>query len=114
MNLLMELVYKFKALADKTRLRIISLLFEKNLCVCEITDILKMTQSRISRHLGILKQAGFIEEERKGKWVIYKISNRRNHLLSHIQRQLKNEPKYAADMARMKKTLEKKLCPINN
>lgn len=114
MNLLMELVYKFKALADKTRLRIICLLFEKNLCVCEITDILKMTQPRISRHLGILKQAGFIEEERKGKWVIYKISNRKNHLLSHIQRQLKNEPTYAADMARMKKTLEKKLCPIKN
>lgn len=108
----MKVLNEFKALADVTRMRIVNLLFKRSLCVCEIMDILRMTQSRISRHLGILKQAGFIEEERKGKWVIYTIIDERNILLSYIQQHLKNENTYASDMARMKKTLKKKLCPI--
>lgn len=110
----MNVVNEFKALADKTRLRIVVLLLKRNFCVCEIMDVLGMTQPRISRHLGILKQAGFIEEERKGKWVIYKITNKRNEILSYIQHKLKNEPIYTTDMARIKKTLKKKLCPISD
>lgn len=110
----MNVVNEFKALADKTRLRIVALLLKRNFCVCEIMDVLGMTQSRISRHLGILKQTGFIEEERKGKWVIYKITNKQSKILSYIQHKLKNEPIYAIDIARIKKTLKKKLCPSND
>ena len=73
-----------------------------------------MTQSRISRHLGILKQAGIICEERKGKWVVYKIVNKKRGLLSYIQHQIKNESIYTVDKARIKKTLRKRLCPIND
>jgi len=106
----MELVNEFKALADKTRLRIIALLFNKSLCVCEIMDILEMTQSRISRHMGILKQAGFIEEERKGKWVIYRIADKENIILPYVCQKVKENPGYAVNEEKIKETLKKKLC----
>jgi len=108
----MKLINEFKALADKTRLRIISLLFDRPLCVCEIMDVLGMTQSRISRHVGILKQAGFIEEERRGKWVIYKIIDKQSVILTYINQEVKADPNHIVDMKKMKETLEKKMCPI--
>lgn len=63
----------FKTLSDPTRLRIISLLLGKNLCVCELTFILKMSQSRVSHQLRILRDAGLVDDKRDGKWMIYGI-----------------------------------------
>jgi ArsR family transcriptional regulator len=63
----------FKALSDPTRLRIIFLLEGKDLCVCELTFILKMSQSRVSHQLRILRDAGLVEDRRDGKWMIYGI-----------------------------------------
>jgi len=66
---------KFKALADETRLRILNLLIksERNLCVCELTDALKLPQYHISKHLNILRNAGFFIPEREGTWVYYNL-----------------------------------------
>jgi len=63
----------FKALADKTRLRIMRLLSitDRQVCVCEIVDALKLPQYLISKHLNILKNAKLVEGERKGTWVYY-------------------------------------------
>jgi ArsR family transcriptional regulator len=55
-----------KALADPTRLRIISLLLRRDLCVCELMFILKMEQSRISHQLRILRDADLVEDKREG------------------------------------------------
>jgi len=66
-----HLLKTFKALADPTRLRIILLLLERDLCVCELTYILKMSQSRVSHQLRILRDAGLAEDKRDGKWMIY-------------------------------------------
>ena len=107
----MELVNEFKALADETRLRITALLSVEKLCVCEIMDILNMNQPRISRHLGILKQAGLIEEARKGKWVIYRFADAGSIILAYIKQKIENDPAYTVDAASLKKTLRKKLCP---
>lgn len=63
-----------KALADENRLRIIQLILQAELCVCEIETLLDMTQSNVSRHLSKLKQAGIIESSKDGQWVHYKIS----------------------------------------
>jgi DNA-binding transcriptional ArsR family regulator len=63
----------FKALGDPTRLRIVKLLEGGELCVCQLMAVLGMGQSRISRHLSILKQAGLIEDRRAGKWVHYRL-----------------------------------------
>ncbi|MDP4133775.1 MAG: metalloregulator ArsR/SmtB family transcription factor [Bacillota bacterium] len=61
----------FKALADENRLRIINLLRQGELCVCEIESILRMSQSNTSRHLNILKSLNIIDAEKKAQWVYY-------------------------------------------
>ena len=66
----------FKSLSDPNRLRILKMLQTKSLCVCEITDILRLATSTVSKHLSILKAAGFIIEEKDGKWVNYLINPR--------------------------------------
>ena len=70
---MMESVKVFKALGDPTRLRIVRLLFERPLCVCELIFVLKMEQSRISHHLQILREADLVEDKREGRWMIYEI-----------------------------------------
>ena len=65
----------FKALADETRLRIINILFQRTFCVCELQEILEMSEPRVSRHLGILKEAGIVDCEKHGKWYHYSISH---------------------------------------
>ena len=77
-----EILAIFKALSDPTRLRIILLLLERDLCVCELTYILKMSQSRVSHQLRILRDAGLAEDRRKGKWMIYGIPRDRRSALA--------------------------------
>jgi DNA-binding transcriptional ArsR family regulator len=68
-----DLVATFKALADPVRLRIVLLLRRRDLCVCELTAVLGMEQSRISHQLKILRRAGLVEDVRDGKWIIYRL-----------------------------------------
>jgi DNA-binding transcriptional ArsR family regulator len=65
----------FKALADETRLKILSLLRAREMCVCEIMIALNLTQPTTSHHLRILEGAGLVKDLREGKWVFYKIAN---------------------------------------
>jgi len=62
-----------KALGDKSRLRIINMLGEKSLCVCEIKEVLKLSQSTVSGHLRVLKDAELVEDEKDGLWVEYRL-----------------------------------------
>lgn len=64
----------FKALSDINRLRILKALQSKILCVCEIRELLKLANSTVSQHLKILKESGFIIEQKDGKWVNYQIN----------------------------------------
>lgn len=105
---------QFRALGDRTRLRILCLLMKRKLCVCQIMDILGMGQSRISRHLGILKQAGLVEETRIGKWVIYKVPHQHHLLLDYIRNEMSNEKTYLQDKSSIQKTMKKKLCPVTD
>jgi ArsR family transcriptional regulator len=68
-----QTVRTFKALADPVRLRIVSLLLRRELCVCELMFILKMEQSRVSHQLRILKDADLVEDKREGRWITYRI-----------------------------------------
>jgi len=63
----------FKALGDKTRLRILALLKVEELCVCELVDILGMTQPAVSQHMRRLKQAKLVKERRQGQWGFYSL-----------------------------------------
>jgi ArsR family transcriptional regulator len=68
-----DMLHVFKSLSDRTRLRIIRLLLERDLCVCELMFVLGMAQSRISHQLRILRDAGLVEDTRDGQWIIYRI-----------------------------------------
>lgn len=72
--MLEEKIKIFKALSDPNRLRILKALQTKVLCVCEIRELLQLANSTVSQHLSILKQEGFILEEKEGKWVNYYIN----------------------------------------
>ncbi len=74
----------FKALSDKTRVRILLLLMERDLCVCELMFVLKMEQSRVSHQLQVLKNADLVKDEREGKWMIYSISPAKKKVLLTI------------------------------
>lgn len=64
----------FKALADVNRLKILKLLKEGELCACEITVALSNSQSTVSHHLSVLKNAGLIKERKEGKWSYFRLS----------------------------------------
>ena len=66
-------VTMFHALSDETRLALLELLKGGEQCVCELTDAMKATQSRLSFHLKVLKEAGFIRDRREGRWMYYSI-----------------------------------------
>jgi len=62
-----------KALADPTRWRIIRLVMDQALCVCELADILEMPQSSVSSHVQIIRKAGLLESEKCEKWTYFQI-----------------------------------------
>ena len=67
----------FKALSDETRLQIMTLLLENDeLCVCDFVGALGQTQSKVSRHLRYLYNAGLVEDRREGLWIHYRLSRR--------------------------------------
>jgi len=68
-----EIIKAFKALSEPTRLRIFLLLMDRDLCVCELTFVLNMSQSRISHQLRLLRDANLVEDRRDGRWIIYTI-----------------------------------------
>ncbi len=82
----------FKALADETRLRILSVVWQSEICVCELEQILNLTQSNASRHLTVLKNAGLITGTKRAQWMHYKKNESfcRDHaaLCAYLQAQL--------------------------
>ncbi len=69
-----EAVQLFKALADETRLRILNLIRHRELCVCQIVDVLGLGQSKVSRHLAHLRNAGLVSDRREGLWMYYSMA----------------------------------------
>ena len=74
-DLLADLAELFKVFGDSTRIRILSVLFESEVCVCDLADLLSMTQSAISHQLRILKQSKLVKARRDGKTVFYSLAD---------------------------------------
>ena len=101
----------FKALAETIRLRIVILLTEGELCVCDLTELLSLPQSTVSRHMSRLKNAGLITDKRVGKWVHYNINKDTiEYLPSLIEtiNSFKIKEPYKADLQNLKKHLTEK------
>ncbi len=69
-----EIASGFHAFSDPLRIRVIELLREKELCVCELCDILKVSQSKLSFHLKTLKEASLVRARQEGRWVYYSLN----------------------------------------
>ena len=75
-----------KALADPTRLRVIALLRQRELCVCELCDALEATQSTLSTHLTLLRDAAITRTRKQGKWIYYRLSDQAAPLIETFLR----------------------------
>ncbi len=104
----------FKALSDETRLRMLSLLLDGEMCVCEIEDCLGLTQSNASRHLNALKNAGLLSSSRHAQWTYYRLSegfrNENGGLVGYLSEKLKALPTYECDNRKRNKYEQADLC----
>lgn len=83
---LKEMENLFLALADKTRLRLLNLMREDEICVCFFTEALGESQPKVSRHLSYLRNAGIVSARRDGKWIHYRIEQPENVFAAQILR----------------------------
>jgi ArsR family transcriptional regulator len=74
----------YMAFADRTRLRILNLLNEREMCVAYFTEVLGDSQPKISRHLAYLRNAGIVEARREGKWMHYRINWPKDSAISGV------------------------------
>lgn len=97
----------FQALGDNTRLRLLNLMAEREVCVCYLVEILGGPQPKISRHLAYLRNAGIVSARREGKWMHYRIVMPAQIGAAQILRQtldwLKEDKAMHADRARLAK-----------
>lgn len=95
----------FQALGDKTRLRLLNLMGEQEVCVCYFVEILRTSQPKVSRHLAYLRNAGIVSARREGKWMHYRIAMPPHDGASRILRQtlgwLKDDKAMQADRTRL-------------
>jgi ArsR family transcriptional regulator len=100
----------FKALSDETRLRTVNILLERELCVCELMSVIGSTQSKTSRHLAYLKNAGLAKSRRKGLWIYYSLkkprSNVQRRLLDTVRESRRELGLLRRDLARLEKERE--------
>jgi ArsR family transcriptional regulator len=109
LNDMRELKRSLKALSDETRLRILRLLITRECCVCEVMQVLDISQSRASRNLNVLHNAGFLEARREGLWSYYSVNQSKldevpSLLLKAVQSGLKKDKTAASDLVRLKQS----------
>jgi|SRR5215510_928858 len=95
----------FKALADETRLRLISLLGDSEVCVCFLVEILKTSQPKISRHLAYLRRAQIVTARREGKWMHYRLTDPPDEhaakIFHEVRAALTEHPEFQRDRAKL-------------
>jgi ArsR family transcriptional regulator len=102
-----RIAFLFKALADPTRLRLINLIGDDEVCVCFFVEVLNINQPKISRHLAYLRRAGVVSGRREGKWIHYRLVEPPDPHAANIFREVRaalpNDPAMKSDRARLEK-----------
>lgn len=103
-----DTIKAFKALSDETRLRILNILLERECCVCEVMQALDISQTRASRNLAALHDAGFLKLRSNGLWSLYSIDKEAtkdylNDLVQAVTKALEGNTVVALDRERLKK-----------
>jgi ArsR family transcriptional regulator, arsenate/arsenite/antimonite-responsive transcriptional repressor len=78
----------FRGVADPTRLRLLNLIADREICVCYLVEILRMSQPKVSRHLAYLRRAGIVASRREGKWMHYRLRMPDNEAAAAILREV--------------------------
>ena len=110
----MQLNQFTKILSDETRLRILMLLMKDDeLCVCQLTEVLKLSQPKISRHLAIMREADLLQDRKSGLWVYYRLNNKLptwiNENLNTLLVVAHNQPPYNDDFKLLSSSKVKEL-----
>jgi ArsR family transcriptional regulator, arsenate/arsenite/antimonite-responsive transcriptional repressor len=104
----------FRAFSDRTRLRILHLLLNGELCVCDLVSILRVPQPTASRHLAYLRRAGLVSVRKDQSWSYYSLADPRNtfhaKLLDCLRSCFTDVPEIGRDAARRAKTAARKCC----
>lgn len=100
----------FKILSDETRLRTMMLLNSSKLCVCEICEILDISQPKISRHLAKLRDMGFVVDERQGQWIFYELNlgDDMKNILDDISNNIDKYPVIKNDIDKLNNNIRKR------
>lgn len=98
----------FAALADRTRLRLLNLIAESEVCVCFFVEVLNEPQPKISRHLAVLRSAGLVAARRDGKWMHYRLTP--PEPLEHLVRDTLETMREDPEMVRDRATLARACC----
>ena len=109
-----DIIQIYRALSEQMRLRILLLLTQGELCVCDIMAVLEEPQSKVSRHIAYLKNSGLIQGKRVGTWMHYHIKDNLDMLsaahVEFLKRQLSDLDWATADLKKMKEVQKAKLC----
>jgi ArsR family transcriptional regulator len=100
----------FRALADPTRLRLLNLVSQQEMCVCYFTEVLRSPQPKISRHLAYLRKAGIVSARRDGKWMHYKLRFPQDEHAASILRTTLEALRQDREMQRDWERLERACC----
>ena len=103
-----DLIKAIKALSDETRLRILNILLERECCVCEVMQALGISQTRASRNLSALYNAGFLKLRKEGLWSLYSINrdgteDYYSDLLDAVRKALESNKAIGSDRERLRK-----------
>lgn len=112
---LKEITRNLKALADENRIRILNLLYrKKDLCVCEIREVIGLSQPTVSSHLKLLENSNLVTYKKDGKWINYRISNgidkKIKQMLDIVAEVLKVDKKIKEDVIKVDGIDRKKIC----
>ena len=102
----------FSALADRTRLRLINLIGDSEVCVCFLVEILKTSQPKISRHLAYLRRARVVTARREGKWMHYRLTEPPDEHAARIFREVRTSLSEHPEFERDREKLEKVCCAV--
>src|SRR6266480_3005247 len=102
----------FSALADRTRLRLINLIGDSEVCVCFLVEILKISQPKISRHLAYLRRARVVTARREGKWMHYRLTEPPDEHAARIFREVRASLTEHPEFQRDQEKLEKVCCAV--
>ncbi len=114
-----ESVNIFKALSDSNRLRIVIMLAQRELCMCEIREVLGLSNSTVSKHLTILRDAGLVLDTKDGKWVNFRLNDKSGHvfirsLLGLIRKSFGGDKSIQADTVKLRRVNRRHICNIKS